>query len=376
MVKHLVLLSLLFGHLVLPNQVLGNQVVNPEPQILFIVPDGDSNPFWNKSIKFMQAVAKSLNIGYESHLFSDLDRNRFLIVDAIRKQLVHPNKPHMIVTTFAFMAEKEILEMLEKQKTPFITINTTLTSRVIKEVGLPREKYKYWLGHIAPDDIQVGEQLAKYLIEHVPDTEKTMIGLGGLKIHSAGKLRTIGLNSAVINNEKLTFIQSVRTDWSVSDGKIKTKQLLERHDESNVNLIWAAGDALVEGALMAIDQFNHFHAGENIWLGGVDWRDNNIEYIKNGQQFVSLGGHFIEGGIATIMLYDYINGIDFKDDTGVIINTPLYPMTKSNVDKLAVNIKTAFWSKINFSLLSKKANPKLLHYDFSVPKLLAVEIDE
>ncbi|MGJ8681436.1 ABC transporter substrate-binding protein [Paraglaciecola sp.] len=374
MFKYLLFVHLALCSLILPFKLQSQDVVL-QKQILFIVPDSDTNPFWHKSIQFMQAVAQSLNLRSESLLYSDSSRNRFLIVDAIKKQLARESKPQMIVTTFAFMAEKDVLQVFEEHKTPFITINTTLTPRIIEEVGLPREKYKYWLGHIAPDDMLVGKQLAEYLIQHVPVKKKTMIGLSGSKIHSAGKLRTVGLESAVKNNDVVTFIQSVGTNWTVSEGKTKTIQLLKRHKNANVNIIWTAGDALAEGAIMATEQFSNFDAGKNIWLGGVDWSEKNIGYIKSSQQFVSFGGHFVEGGIATLMLYDYINGFDFKDDTGLIVNTPLFPMTISNVNALANNIKTEYWPKIDFSMLSKKQNPQLKRYNFSVPKLLSLELN-
>jgi hypothetical protein len=80
---------------------------------------------------------------------------------------------------------------------------------------------------------------------------------------------------------------------------------------------------------------------------------------------VTIGGHFLAGAVALILIHDYHNGIDFVDDTGVQMITPVYPITAGNIQKYIKVLDRTKWNKIDFRRFSKKYNPDLKHYDFT-----------
>lgn len=341
--------------------------------VLVILPEGRKSAFWRDTIEYMRAAAASLKLDLTVHYFSEVDKNRFQIVSTITNLLKSQVKtPDMVVSTLSFTVEEEIIGLFDLLKLPLITINTSIDDDVFQRTGKPREKYKYWLAHISPDDVVVGSQLADYLFDHVQVEKKVLIGLGGLFYHTPGRCRSQGLKLAVEKRgSEIDFIQEVPVDWNAIEARIKTEKLLTRHND--VNIIWTASDAMVEGALQAIAySFPHYTPGENIWLGGINWNASAIDNITNNKQIVSFGGHFVEGGVALILLYDFIHGIDFAQDIGVIFKTIMEPMHKENVATIARQLSVDSWYKIDFTKFTKYHNSELEHYSLTINKLLEI----
>ena len=79
----------------------------------------------------------------------------------------------------------------------------------------------------------------------------------------------------------------------------------------------------------------------------------------------------MEAGWALVMLYDYHNNKDFKDDTGVEIVTKLEPITKTNIDTFLQKLGDRDWNKIDFRKFTKTDNPSLTSYNFSLDAIFA-----
>ncbi|MGJ8681720.1 ABC transporter substrate-binding protein [Paraglaciecola sp.] len=357
----------------LANENLSKENLSKESKrLMVLLPEGSKRAFWQNIISYMNATASNLGIEITVHFFEKPDKNRYQISASVSTLLNNQKqKPDMIVSTFSFLAEDEILNTLNPLEIPLITFNTSIPDNISQIIGQPREKYPYWLAHISPDDISVGSQLAHYLINSIPAKEKNMIGLGGLQFQSTGLSRSLGLRQAAQNNRDTFLVQEVAIDWNAKEAQLKTKVLLNRH--KNINIIWAAADNMVEGAIQAISShFPKLIPGKDIWLGGVDWSTSAVKNIESNKQLVSYGGHFVEGGIAIILLYDYLNGLDFIDDTGVTLKTKLAPMTKDNVEHISKQLLPSKWTKIDFKQFTKTHNPAQKNYDLAIERLLNI----
>jgi hypothetical protein len=84
----------------------------------------------------------------------------------------------------------------------------------------------------------------------------------------------------------------------------------------------------------------------------------------------SVGGHFLEGAWSLILVHDYHYGIDFVDDPGVRFMTSMHSITSDTVQDYSDKLGNPEWNRIDFKQFSKKHNPVLEKYDFSLSGLL------
>jgi hypothetical protein len=83
------------------------------------------------------------------------------------------------------------------------------------------------------------------------------------------------------------------------------------------------------------------------------------------------GGHFMEGGWAVVMLFDYFNGKDFASES-VNVKSPMGLITADNAKIYQTKFGTGNWGQINFNLFTKTNNKALKSYNFKIETLLAV----
>ncbi len=87
--------------------------------------------------------------------------------------------------------------------------------------------------------------------------------------------------------------------------------------------------------------------------------------MQDGKLLSTYGGHFAEGGLALVMLYDYFHGLDFKKDPGLISYTTFAKIDLANIDGFRTVLTEQNWQSVNFRNFSKTLNPSLNKYDFS-----------
>ncbi len=102
--------------------------------------------------------------------------------------------------------------------------------------------------------------------------------------------------------------------------------------------------------------------GKDILVGGIDWSNDGIKLIESGKMELSLGGHFIEGALAIILLHDYLNRFDFTQQTPSIIKTLMMALSQRNMSQIKPKLQADYWQTIDFRKQSKALNPKLRHY--------------
>jgi hypothetical protein len=102
----------------------------------------------------------------------------------------------------------------------------------------------------------------------------------------------------------------------------------------------------------------------DFFSGGVDWTEEGMESVKNGQMVASVDGHFMEGGWISVILYDYFHGISIDPDERSIYSSMMI-LSDQNVKEFSRIVKKGDWDYIDFTRLSKKLNPAVKQYHFS-----------
>ncbi|WP_134112282.1 ABC transporter substrate-binding protein [Hypnocyclicus thermotrophus] len=296
------------------------------------------------------------------------DKTGRTIIKELAINEIENDKPDYLILPFLVNISKEILDCAEKNKVYTFAFNSDIPERDKNVIGKVGEKYKYWIGHIYPDDEYAGYILAKELINEAKkrnyDKKINIIGLSGSFDSSVANNRNKGLKKAVREENNTIINQIFYTNWKYSEAYLKTSILINRYPETNI--IWGAGDFIALGGYNSIKKINPKKIN-NIIFGGIDWSNIGLEATDTGIFTTTVGGHFFEGVLVLIMIKDHSMGIDIGKFP---IKTKMKIITKENINYYRELISYDNFKKLNIKKLSKYYNPKLKEYNFDIIEVL------
>lgn len=346
---------------------LGNVHAGEKIRVAFINPDQAGHPFWDSLTLFMQAAANDLDIDLKvHHAGGGRFRNTELALAAIHSI----PKPDYLVYIAQAREVGKILAAAQAAGVKSFTINTDVLPEDRRTVGSPREKFTHWLGHMHPNDVKAGSELAQLLVREAKTsaTEQTVgvIGVSGSLDSAAAVDRASGLESGTSKQSGAVLHQVVFSGWAPQEAQARGQWLLQRYPDTTV--LWAASDAMALGLIHAARSARRV-PGKEVFVGGFDWSDAGLTAIAQGEMTASMGGHFMEGGWAMVLLHDYHRGRDFSTHLGTTVRSEMQAITKSNVAELRKTLGNKQWEAVNFRQFSLVLNPALKHYDFSLKAL-------
>lgn len=342
-------------------------------QVTFISPTDKGEVFWDNVVAFMEAAADDL--GIELKVRYNPSSNRFGEKDIAVDVLTSNDKPDYLITQIKRNNLSVILDLAEQARVSYFTINTAVPEKERAKVGKPRGKYKFWIGQMVPDDFQAGYDLANFLITQAQaknlagmGASLQMLGISGGQDSSAALERNQGLLKAVEEHASVNLKQLVFSQWLQEDAYRLTKRLLGRHPETTI--VWTASDLIALGVTQASKEKGKT-PGKEILTAGIDWTGEGVKAVENGALSATFGGHFMEGGWALVLLYDYHHGVDFADDLGIEIRTRFESITKANVDRYKSLLIDENYEDIDFRGFSKVYNKQLKRYNFDIKKVIS-----
>jgi len=93
--------------------------------------------------------------------------------------------------------------------------------------------------------------------------------------------------------------------------------------------VWAANGGTATGVMTALKNAGK-QPGKDVIVVAMDRNPENVEAVKNGDLLFDIGGHWLQGGFALVMLYDQIKGQTVpKDQDNVKLK--LLPLTKDRI---------------------------------------------
>jgi len=325
--------------------------------------------FWQPVTIFASEAAKQLNVkltAFEGHsskrqMLENVKKAKKLNVDAI----ISPNYGEVAL---------QLIELSDELKLPLILFNADVTKDYIQASSRPQQKYKYWLASIMPSDFQAGYQLGKMLINQA--REKNMgnshgfievIAVNGTITDTPAQLRLAGLQSAIKEDGNSQLLQSVYAFWDKKTAYYKVSHLQPRYPSATV--YWAASDSMAISANKALTEHGLKH-GKDYVTGGIDWTVDGLTAIQTGDVTTSIGGHFMDGAWAVILLFDYFNGIDIEKGSWYRLQSTMQSISSDEVKLLLPHLINKDWSNINFRHYSKFYNRKLTYYPLSAKPIL------
>lgn len=342
-------------------------------KITFINPSAKDDMFWGATTSFMKAAAHDLNIKVDV-LYANRN-NRFKFEKLVIDLLDSPKKPDFIVLgSLKIGIGTHIFDRAEKEKVPIFLFNTDVPQQDKQKVGRPREKYKYWIGHMFPDDEKAGYdeaisliKIAKHNLLYSENPEIQLVALSGHRDSVASANRNAGLYRALQEHPEVKLNQLVFANWKPNIASRLSLGLLQRYPRTTI--IWTASDGMALGANRGIEKAGK-RPGKDILAGGVDWTKDALKSIQAGKLTLSVGGHFMEGGWVLVQLYDYYHGKDFFT-ADKVHRSQMQIIHSNNVAPYSKKLGSQDWEKIDFKKFTKTHNSKLKAYDFSLKNILS-----
>lgn len=339
-------------------------------KVTFINP-GISNPndptggFWTSVTEFMKPAAAQLNIDLEV-LYAERDHLR--MQQLAREVADRPVRPDYLLVVNEKQAADEMIKTADRVGLKVFLMQNNFLGQQAKEMGRPRQRYPHWIGSQVPDHQAGGYQIAKQIIERglhasAPGSAHLQLfAIMGDASTEASVQRVQGLKRAVAEYPNVEVVQTVRGNWRRDIAYEQTKIALTRYP--GIRVIWAANDPMALGALQAAIEAKR-RPGEDIFIGGLNWDAPALEKVKEGSLVTSVGGHFMGGAWALVLLYDYHHGRDFAEESTEFISPMFGALNRGNIDRFLEKFSDRNWSKIDFTRFSKVRNPDLKQYDFS-----------
>ena len=333
------------------------------PSAIFISPGYRDDIFFSRMESFMKAAAHDLGIELKI-LYGH--RNYATTFNVVNQVLNRTKLPDYLVLVNENDMGRMLLPGMQDRTTRIILINEGIPQRDRKFFGRPSEKYPQWFAEFLPDDLQAGRLLADELIRtrlKQGDKEINIVGLSGTAKTTSSDLRVRGLYQAASKHPEVKILQVVPAYWDINRAAKVTTGLLSRYH--NVDIVWAASDGMALGAARAIRQKGS-KPGKDILTGGIDWIDISLNMVKIGTFTATVGGHFMDGGWAMVMIYDDFNGYKGpwpEKSSFAVIN-------RENIDEFFPFFKQNTWELIDFRNFSMTLHPGQRHYDFSLSAVL------
>ena len=342
-----------------------------KPKVLFINPDmAHESTFWNESSELLKIAAKDLGVELIVHHWPKEALNRFDVSNVYQKA-VELYEPDMAISFLTRGTVYQQLSLFDAKRVNHISINAQISKQESYLTAMPREKFKYWLGQITPDDYYAGHLLATALIQQAMNKKEhndiNIIAINGSEsISHVAKNRMKGLLAAANQYKDVKVIRHVFTGWSADLAYQKALKIFSLYPKES-DIFWAASGTIALNGIKAMNSLN-VPSEHRPLIGDIDWANSSLNMISRGEISASVGGHFIEATIALILLYDYHHGLDFVNELGVEIRTQMELITKDNIHNYPRDIMS--FERINFQKLSKQHNPLLGHYELNISNIM------
>jgi len=302
----------------------------------------------------MEAVAEDLEVDLEVQY--DRESHRFSYLRMAKEVLSRDDRPDYLLFMCKEHVTESMLRLADGAGVKTFTFNTDVPDAARASIGMPRTVLPGWLGHLSPDNIAAGRTLVTLLgrqaeqLGLAAEPSIPMVALSGTRDSSAAKDRDGGLLAAAVQ-QRSQLLQLVSANWSGALAREKTEILLKRYP--NTVSIWSASDGMALGAIEAARDAGRF-PGANLLVGSIDWQPEALEKIREGELLVSLGRHFMGGGLALLLLHDYHLGRDFADmSPDYVFRYQLKPATRDNIDQVQRITDPENWSAVDFRRFSR-----------------------
>jgi ABC-type sugar transport system substrate-binding protein len=313
------------------------------PDIGVIVPTLDAQ-FWNAYVEFMQKGADELGVDL---VVLNADNKPDQMIKGL-EDLVAQGVDGIIFTPYWATAVPG-LTMAKDANIPVIMTDSY--------ADFPPQDalFPNYLAFVGPSDRDAGRQMAEALfaaIEPSEDGKKYIAVVNGTAGTSVAIDRRAGLQDALDANPDVVVVGEVDGNFVRDTSQTVFESLWQGNP--NVQGVWAANGGTATGVMAAITNAGK-KPGEDIVVVAMDLNPENVDAVEKGELLFDIGGHWLQGGFALVMLYDHLNGHGIPADVANV-KLDLLPLTQDRVAQFRSDFPNGV-PVYDFKARSKSHNP-------------------
>ncbi|WP_171033943.1 ABC transporter substrate-binding protein [Lichenicoccus roseus] len=288
------------------------------PTIGVVVPTLDAQ-FWNTYVSFIRKGADQLGVNL---VVLNADNNPDQMTKSLEDLVARP-VDGIIFTPYWDTAARG-LTLARDASIPVILTDSY-------PPFLPQSKrFPNYLAFVGPSDEDAGRQMGEALFAAMkPDANgKKVIGVvNGTAGTSVAIDRRKGLADALKNHPEVQIAGEVDGNFVRDTSQTVFESLYQGHPD--IKGVWAANGGTATGVLTALKNVGKT-PGKDVVVVAMDLNPENVEAVQKGELLFDIGGHWLQGGYALVMLYDAIKGKPVAKDNDVI-KLKLLPLTQDKV---------------------------------------------
>jgi ABC-type sugar transport system substrate-binding protein len=310
-------LKYLVGATLLP-LVAGNVHAAQNLRIGVVVPTLDAQ-FWNNYVAFMKQGASQLGVDLIV-LNADNKPDRML---SSLEDLVAQKVDGIIFTPYWSTAVAG-LTLAKNANIPVVLTDS------YPDFSPQTARFPNYIAFVGPSDEEAGYQMAIKLFSTIPAgaNGKKVIGVvNGTAGTSVAIDRRKGLARALKEHPEVTVAGEVDGNFVRDTSQTAFESLYQGHPD--IKGVWAANGGTATGVMAALHNAGKV-PGKDVYVVAMDLNPENVEAVKRGELLFDIGGHWLQGGFALVMLYDQIKckPTSKQDDT---VKLRLLPLTREQV---------------------------------------------
>jgi ABC-type sugar transport system substrate-binding protein len=289
-----------------------------EPTIGVAVPTLDSD-FWNRYVTFMKTGADQLGV----HLIVlNADNKPDQMIRSIQDLI--SRKVDGIISVGYWDTAPPAIRFAARAHIP-VVITDTYPSFAPQSEG-----HSNYIAFIGPGDFEAGYRYGKALLDAMqpgPDGKKVIGVLNGTPGTSVAIDRRKGLAKAIAEDGHVEIAGEVNGNFVSDQAQTAFESLYQGHPE--IKGVWSANDPMAIGVIAALKNMGKV-PGKDVLITSQDLNPPNVQAVQDGQQLYDIGGHWVQGGIALVIMYDYLHGFKVPADHDNI-KLVMLPLTKADV---------------------------------------------
>jgi hypothetical protein len=333
-------------------------------RVAFFAPSlGNEFSFYDVFVDVLRSAAATLDVELD---VVDCQRSTERMLERGRTLVRSPRQVDYVLLPNYMGAGVELLPALDAAAVRAFVVPEGLSGGERAVLGEPRGRLQSWLGEILPDDAEAGYRLARALVEErVAPGRPTRVAILSGDQSSAGLARFRGWARLKAERSDVEQASFQYAGWERDKARRAASLMLRSQPE--IDVIWAANDAMAMGALEAAREVGR-RPGEDVLVGGIDLGYEALRCVAEGSLTVSVGGHFLDGARALVLLHDHYHGRDFEP---LSRRSPLVSATSENAARHLRCVEGRCWRQVDFTRFSAARHDRPESPDFSLASLVA-----